>query len=50
MWRLSHARIAKRYLKHSHMTGGQTVDKLIHWNSDMLATRAEVELKARCVT
>ena len=47
LWRLSHAKISKKYLIHSHMTASGTVDKIFDEEEENLAIRAEAELRAR---
>ena len=47
MWRLSHAKISKKYLVHSQMTASGTVDKIYDEEKENLAIRAEAELRER---
>ena len=47
MWRLSHAKISRRYLEHSTMTASGTVDKIYDSEEESLAIRAEDELRQR---
>ena len=47
MWRLSHAKMSRKYLEQSQMTASGTVDKIYDEEEESLAARAEAELRQR---
>ena len=47
LWRLSHARGARKYINHSQTTASGTVDKLNYGTNETIASRIEEELKER---